>query len=241
MIQSPVSLRRFMVAGLFFLSACLSAQTAEEVVGNYSQALGGADAWKKTQSVSVYGKILMQGMEMPTVIHAKRPELFYQEISFMGKKILQATDGKKGWFVNPFTGSDKPQEMKPEEMAELKEGSQLDDELMFYREKGGQLAVAGNESVEGIPCVILDLTLPRNQKTRYFIDRELWLPVKQITAGPNGEELEQWMSDYRPVDGKWMPFKMVQKINGEVVAETTIDKVEFEAVKDDAIFAMPKP
>lgn len=241
MIQSLVSLRRFMVAGLFFLSACLSAQTAEEVVGNYSQALGGADAWKKTQSVSLYGKILMQGMEMPTVIHAKRPDLFYQEISFMGKKILQATDGKKGWFVNPFMGSDKPQEMKPEEMAELKEGSQLDDELMFYREKGGQLAVAGNETVEGIPCVILDLTLPGNPKTRYFIDRELWLPVKQITAGPNGEEVEQWMSDYRPVDGKWMPFKMVQKIKGEVVSEVTIDKVEFEALKDDAIFAMPKP
>lgn len=217
------------------------AQTVEEVVKQYSQALGGADAWKKARSVTMEGKVLMQGMEMPTVIHTKRPDMFYQEISFMGKKIVQVTDGKKGWYINPFMGSDKPQEMKPEEVAEQKDGSQLDDPLMLYREKGGRVELVGEESVEGIPCIVLDLVMPDNKKTRYFLDKELWLPVKEVMAGPNGEEVEQWLSDYRPVDGKWLPFKMVQKIKGQVVSEVTLEKVSFDALNDDALFSMPKP
>lgn len=225
------------VSGLSF--AC--AQTAEEIVRQYSQALGGADTWKKARSVTMEGKVLMQGMEMPTVIYTKRPDMFYQEISFMGKKIIQATDGKKGWYINPFTGSDKPQEMKPEEMAELKEGSQLDDPLMFYREKGGRVELVGEENVEGIPCVVVELIMPDNKKTRYYLDKELWLPVKEVMAGPNGEDVEQWLSDYRPIEGKWLPFKMVQKIKGQVISEVNLEKVTFDTLIDDTVFSMPKP
>jgi hypothetical protein len=187
------------------------------------------------------GKVLLQGMEMPSVTHMKRPGFFYQEISFMGKKIIQATDGKKGWYINPFMGSDKPQEMKPEEVEELKEGSQFDDQLMFFKEKGGQVSLIGEEKIEGIPCMIVDLTIPGKQKKRYFLDKELWLPVKEVSEGPNGEEVEQWLSDYRLVDGKWLPFKMIQKVKGEVVSEIILDKVVFDSVQDDSIFSMPKP
>lgn len=234
---------RFLIASLIAFGSLyvLRAQTAEEVVDQYVQAVGGAEAWKKAQSLTMEGKVLLQGMEMPSVTHMKRPGFFYQEISFMGKKIIQATDGKKGWYINPFMGSDKPQEMKPEEAEELKEGSQFDDPLMFYKEKGGQVQLAGEENVEGIPCMVVELTMPGKEKKRYYLDKELWLPVKEVSGGPNGEEVEQWLSDYRFVDGKWLPFKMVQKVKGEVLSEITLDKVVFDSVKDDNIFSMPKP
>lgn len=221
------------------LPLAVKSQTAEEIIKNYAQALGGAEAWRKLQSMSMQGRVVMQGMEMPTTIRIRRPSFFYQEISFMGKNIIQATDGSSGWYVNPFMGNEKPQLMKPEEVEELKKGGQMDDELMFYKEKNGKISLEGEEIVEGIPCYVVSLSFEADKTSKYFIDKELWLPVKQVSQKKSEDAVEQWFYDYRSVDGKWVPFRMVQKMKGEILSEILVQKVEFDSVPDEKIFKMP--
>lgn len=224
---------------LTVFSASLRAQTAEDVVKLYSNALGGADAWKKVESMSFKGKVEVQGMSFPMVIHSKRPHFFYQEMEFMGKKMIQVFAGDKGWTINPFTGSDKPQSMSPEEAKEMKEKASFDDALMFFKENGSTIKLLDQAEVGGMATYVVELIEKDGTVTRYFIDKEIGLPLKEISVR-EGEEVEKIFSDFRQVDGKMVPFKMEYKVKGEVVSVLQLENVDFNNVKDDSIFQMPE-
>ncbi|MCX7768735.1 MAG: outer membrane lipoprotein-sorting protein [Flavobacteriales bacterium] len=220
-------------------SASLRAQTAEEVVKFYSNALGGADAWKKVESLSFKGKVEVQGMTFPVVIHSKRPNFFYQEMEFMGKKIKQVFAGDRGWTINPFTGSDKPQPMSPEQAKEMKHNASFDDALMFFEENGSTIKLLDPAKLDGLDTYVVELTEKDGTITRYFIDKELGLPLKEISIR-EGEEVEKIFSDFRQVDSKILPFKMEYKVKGNVVSVLQFEQVEFNNVKDDSLFRMPE-
>ncbi len=47
------------------------------------------------------------------------------------------------------------------------------------------------------------------------------------------------MSNYQPVSGILIPHTVRQLLDGKVVAEMTISKVEINAIDDPSLFSMP--
>ena len=105
-----ISLAVLMSVGL--LAGMATAQTVDEIIAKNLQAKGGVDKLKAIQTVRMTGKVSAQGMEMPMTIVSKRPNLMYQEMQIQDKKIISAFDGEKAWAINPFAGSEAPQELQ---------------------------------------------------------------------------------------------------------------------------------
>src|SRR5687767_8552605 len=85
-----------------FLSSVADAQTVDEIVARNLQAKGGAEKWKSITAVKMTGKVSLQGMELPLIVYAKRPNMSRQEITIQDKKIVQAFDGTTPWMINPM-------------------------------------------------------------------------------------------------------------------------------------------
>ena len=67
------------------------------------------------------------------------------------------------------------------------------------------------------------------------------MQISTATVDPRGNTVRSVteFSDYRDVDGRMVPFAIQQRVNGTVVASTTLSKVEFNVPVEDAIFKMP--
>ena len=66
------------------ISVFTFAQTAEEIVTKYVEAIGGAAAWKKVNSLYYEGKITVQGAEVNVTLTALNGKGVRQNISFGG-------------------------------------------------------------------------------------------------------------------------------------------------------------
>src|SRR5262245_8879642 len=90
----------FIVIGAFSVKA----QTADDVLKNYFNAIGGLDKVKKIQSMKATGNFQQGGMNIPFVMTQKRPNLQLIEVTFQGMTQKIAYDGTMGWMINPFQG-----------------------------------------------------------------------------------------------------------------------------------------
>jgi hypothetical protein len=62
-----------------------------------------------------------------------------------------------------------------------------------------------------------------------------------IDTEDNGQniKMELRFSDFKPVDGRMVPFSVAQFVNGNQILDMKFQKIEFNIPVDDAIFRMP--
>ncbi|MGA9769193.1 MAG: hypothetical protein WBV94_09145 [Blastocatellia bacterium] len=232
----------FSLAVAFCLEA--SAQTVDDIIKKNIDAHGGLQKIKAVKSMKVTGKVIPAGLgqDIPIVIQQKRPNFVRIDITFQGKTQAQAYDGTTGWKTDPFQGSPDPEKVAGEELKDLQEQSDMDGSMVDYKEKGNTVELMGKEDLEGTPVYKIKLTL-KNGDIRYiYIDAENYLELK-ITSRrqtPGGEaELENHLSNYKPVNGILMAHSIDNKVKGQTVSQITFDKVEMDVPMDDSIFRMP--
>ena len=64
-------IKSFFVAAIALVAFNASAQTADEVVGKYLTAMGGADKLKSIKTVKLEGSLSTQGLDIPITITRK--------------------------------------------------------------------------------------------------------------------------------------------------------------------------
>ena len=107
----------------FLTGTLLWAQTADDVIAKYVDALGGAEKVKSIQSIYTEAVAVgPNGSEITTTIYRVQGKLFRSETDFgMGKFGILVTE-KGGWFSNPRNGGAfeaAPAEMVASQQAEL--------------------------------------------------------------------------------------------------------------------------
>ena len=232
----------FSLAVAFCLEA--SAQTVDDIIKKNIEAHGGLQKIKAIKSVKVTGKVLPSniGQDIPIVIQQKRPNFVREDFTFQGKTQTRAYDGTTGWKIDPFQGSSEPEKVAGEELKDIQEQSDMDGSMVDYKEKGNTVELIGKEDLEGTPVYKIKLTL-KNGDVRYiYIDAENYLELKTTSKRqtPGGEvELDNYMSNYKPVNGVLIAHSIENKVKGQTVSQITFDKVEMDVPIDDSIFKMP--
>jgi outer membrane lipoprotein-sorting protein len=226
------------------LAGNLRAQTLEEVLAKNYQAHGGLDKLKAITSWKMKGKIVIpaQGMEMPMEMWQKSPDKMRVEAVFQGKKIVQAYDGRKAWWIMPFL-SEEPQEMSPEQAKLFKEQADFENPLVVYKQKGYKLELLGKEDMEGTPVFKLKLTKTDGKEILFYLDAESGIELKSSMSMKVGEAdalVEVLYGDYKLVDGHMMPFAIENKTNGQTQMQMTMESVEINPALDDSFFSMPE-
>ena len=231
----------FLIFFFLFFSFTFS-QTVDEIISKNIETKGGLEKLKSIKSMKMTGKVFAGGFEMSMTLWAKRPNMSRMEAVFQDQKIVQAYDGEKAWQINPFMGSNEPQEIKGLQAEDLKDRADFDGPLVNYKKKGHKVEFMGKEDLEGTEVYKLKVTMKNSRIVYLYLDTESCIELKQSTTVKyQGNEylVETIFGDYKEVDGVMIPHFIETKLNGQPQAQITIEKVEFNIEIDDSFFKMP--
>jgi outer membrane lipoprotein-sorting protein len=239
-------IRRLLFAALVVVPlwcVAASAQTADEIVNKTIQARGGLEKLKAVNTVRMSGTATLgPGLQAPISLQFKRPGAVRMEFTIQGKALVQATDGKTPWAINPFQGTSDAETLSAEDAKDLNEQADIDGPLVDYKAKGHSVELMGKEDLEGSPVYKLKLTLKSGDVQYIYVDADSFLELKETTKrSQQGKEIEveTYPSNYKEVNGVLFPYSIESKADGHTVFSATLDKIEVNAPVDDAAFKMP--
>jgi len=228
--------------------------TLEEILTKHFETTG-TEKLSKIKTIEMDGKIITQGIEMPFVSKVKAPGKLRTEVTVQGNKMIQAYDGKDGWMVAPWTGTDEPQDINPDQLKQIKDQADFTGKLWKWKDKVQSLELVGKEDMEGTEVYKLkmvdkpeknenDTTEMKDGDVTYiFIDAENFVILKMLAKKKiRGAEMEfeTYQSNYKDKDGILMPFSIKTKMKGKTITQVTIANVQFNLDFDDSIFERPK-
>lgn len=232
---------------LFFNNALNFAQTADEIINKYINAIGGIEKMKSIKTEKTVISIESGGLTIEQTIYKKRPNMLREETKLQGKTSLQVFNGTEGWVVNPFTGRETVEAMPEDDIKEMKIQADLDGELIDYAKKGFKVTAEGEEDVEGAMAYKIKLVTDKNDIINFFIDKETSYLVKQSFKQKNEDgseaESEILFSNFKPVEGRIIPFEMQanSKYMGQIYkTPIKIVSIEFNKETSDDLFKKPE-
>jgi hypothetical protein len=232
------------LAGLTFLAASASAQTADEIVAKFIKTVGGMERIQAVKSLRRTGKFNGGGgFEAVVVEENKRPNLVRQEFQIQGMTGVTAYDGHTGWKIEPWNGKKDAEPLGEEEMKGIVEDSDLDGPLVNYKQKGVKIEYVGTDEVEGTDTYKLKVTMPNGDVRLYYMDTEYFVHIKMDTkrmVRGAEREYETILGDYKEVAGWYLPFSVESGPKGSPFrAKVTYEKIEANVPLDDARFSPP--
>jgi outer membrane lipoprotein-sorting protein len=237
--------RSFCIACLFVAAAAAvgHAQTVDEIVAKNLESRGGIEKWKSIQSMKVTGTIDSGGRTIGLTAWSKRPNLSRQEMSFQGQQMVQAFDGTHVWVLSPGASENKPQEIKGAQADLARAQAEFDSVLLDYKEKGHKVELVGKETDEGHEVYHLKVTRKGGDVQHYFLDADTGIERKITSTlkGPNGETATATIEfgDFREVEGLKAPFSIKNILDGRLISQVTVSKVDFNVPIEDSLFQMP--
>jgi hypothetical protein len=225
---------------LVLAGTVLSAQTADDVISKYLDAIGGKKNIAKIKTLVVDGTMEMQGMEgsiKTTTISGKGLKM---ELDMMGSMIVNCITDQGGWAINPFMGSSSPEDIPEDQYNAAKYQIVIAGPFINYAEAGFKAELAGEEAVGDIKAVKVKLTSPEGKVSEHLFDTDSGYLIRTIDDGDMGENISTF-SDYREIDGFAVPFSVeIDAAGGQAFITSTVEKVEVNVPVDESIFARPE-
>lgn len=245
------TLKMSLAALLFCFLMPLQAQTADDILANYYENIGGLEKMKSLKGVKMKAKVSQGGMEIPLEIFQLSDGRQMTLITFQGKEIKQGVfDGTTLWSHNFMTL--KAEKSDAEATANFKLNSNdFPDSFIDYKEKGYTVELMGKETIDGaetykIKLVKEPIMVDGKQEEDvafYFFDTENFVPIavqSEVKSGPGkGMTSEVTMSDYQEVDGIYFPFSMTQGVKGQPGSPLTVESITLNPTVEDGVFAFP--
>lgn len=237
----------FTTCFLLFAFTIVHAQSAESIINECKEALGGAN-WEKVNSIK-YSTVLEQGgMQIPLEIYQMRDGRMYVKFNYQGMEIVQAAfDGTTLWSTNFMT---QKAEKSTSEDTENHRRSCKDfpNALAQWKELGYKPTLEGEHDVDGAKCYKIRL----EKKTQliegkeqpnieyYYIDKEskaLIMTEEEFVSGEmKGKIGQSKLSDYQEVNGVFIPFSQTEGIKDGFSQTMTFKTVELNTAVDEKIF-----
>lgn len=189
---------------LFLSVSAVTAQSLDEIIGKYYEALGGKEKIQELKTVISEGNFLFMGQEIPVVIYQEHNKGIRVEISVMGMTGYIINTPTEGWTFLPFQGMATPEAMTADQVAEGADQLDLQGPLMNFAEKGHQVEYIGKEDFEGTECYKLKAVLKGGSEATMFIDPSTNLLLKQVVKTKSGGQeniQEQTFSNYQKLEG----------------------------------------
>ena len=200
--------------------------TAEKVVNNYLNAIGGKDKVMAVKTTMMTANATIQGTPLVMTMKASLPNKTSQVISVMGNVAQKSVfDGEKGY----TEGRGQKMDMTTEQIAEAKAANSIFNDLNYT---SGTLVRI--EPLDGKNAIVLKF-----KDTEIFYDMTTWLKVKEVKKikTPDGKEVEvpTNFGDYKEVKGVKFPFSIGQKM-GPMDLNFEIKEIKVNEGVSDADF-----
>jgi hypothetical protein len=217
---------------------------ARKIVDKAIVAMGGEANLAKYKAMTFKGKGTFYGMGQGLPYTgdwaAEPPHRF--RMSIEGAFIL-VLNGDKGW----VSAGGATSEMTKEQLEATKEDNYAHWVTLLtpLKDKGFSLSAIGEEKIENRPAVGVKVTHKGHRDINIYFDKETNLLVKvsrrATPADQGGKEVlvEQFLSDYKEVNGVKVAAKMVDKRDGQPYVDGEIFDVKLAEKLDDKVFDKP--
>jgi len=235
------------LVALAIAAAAAQDLTLDEILKKNEDALGGAEAIAKVQTLKLITRIVMDGgkREASMIIRTKRPNLVRTDMMLQDKNIITAYDGTIAWMINPATGSSDPQKLDEQTAATIS-SSNMDTSigsLAGFRAAGDTVESLGKADFAGSPVYRIMVTYKTGMVATYFLDATTFLPVKTIASFPRvaeDTEVEGYPADYERIAGILFAHTIDQRVGGSSIGKMIYEKIEVNEPMDDSLFKLPE-
>ncbi len=234
---------------LLLTAACLSmnfsfAQNADEVISKHIAAIGGAENWKKVNSMVMSGSMSMQGTDISMTRTVAHKTGFRNEISLMGMTGYQILTPTEGWSFMPFGGQTAPEAMTADDVKESQDDLDAQGALVDYAAKGHTVEYLGKEEVDGTECHKLKVAYKSGRTETMFFDPSSFYLIKSVSVRKaNGQEVEMStiFSNYEKLPEGIVVAKSISLPLGPGMnADFSVSKVDVNASIDPSAFVPAK-
>ena len=224
--------------------------TIQELYLNYIQANGGLAQIQSLRSVIISGRISNyikeDAVSVDFKLCRKQPNRMRMRMDFEQYSMLTIYDGEQGWRRwTHDNGATHEIELDAAALSSVRTSSSLHSPLYEMRDQLSDFEVVAMETVNGRSALKLQAVQQSDSKYRtLWLDAENYQELKLI---PNWDELpselsayyhELVLSDYRNIDGHWMPYQADYYLDGEVVRSTVVTKVRVNVGVFDGYFSL---
>jgi len=211
----------------------------DAIVAKHLAALGGADVLRATKTLSYTVSGEKAGKKFTKTVHYARPGKMRVDYETEEGKGAKGFDGKVAWAKKP---GEVAMAMSADDTASMKLHADFDEPLLDYGKRGIGVKLISTSEVAGTPAYELELTLPKGDTERLFLDAATFLPLQKTwTMKKDGKatQVATRFGDYKKVQGRAINHSTEFRGDG-VTAKSVVTQVVFDKPFDASIFAMPK-
>ena len=217
-----------------------NAQTADDIVNKYVDAMGGKDKLAQIKTKSIESTTQVMGNEGPSSINIVDGVGYKVTSEINGQTFTTCYTDKGGWQVNPYAGAATPTPLPDELYKQGRSVLDITGPLYNYAAKGNKVELLGKEGNE----YKLKVTSKDSVEITAYIDTTTYYINKVVaSASMMGQTMEvtSSFSNYKKEDGGFVFAYTVEiSYGGQFNVATTIKKIEINKTIDPAIFVMPK-
>jgi len=212
----------------------------KEILTRAEKAMGGSDAWKKTNTLMMKGVLQTEDASafVAIEIYKKAPDKSLLKMKLpQDMEMREVCDGKSAWMEDPRGGY---REFKGAELESRLKRSQFSEQSkMILLAATGK--VLGADKIGLHSVYVVEYSSQKNETTKLYFDAEsgLVLRSEETAAKPDGAYTTKLdMDDYRDVDGMMVPFRMKRTEKGSVI-KIKLTQVKNNLPIDDEMFVKP--
>lgn len=238
-------MKKTLLSGMLFLLVFVAqAQTADEIIAKHLEAMG-SKSWESVKTMIMESKVTVQaapGMEIPmtmTVINHKSARV---DLTVMGMTQISCVNGDKGWANNPFAGQMEAQPLTADQVAGMRDMTELAGSLYNYKVKGYTVEYVGMEDQNGVEVHKIKIVKSPTQTEYALIDPQNWFQIKNISVAiVDGHEAtaETSYSNFKKEGELVFPYTIEQNNPMMGASVTTVTTLKINEPVDEKIFDMP--
>jgi len=240
------------IIALFF-AVCAHAQTVDDIINKYIDAVGGREAISKIKSLHIEGEAYVKGDTVSSDKGIARSSGIVNLIvgkgwksestDFNGIKNIQCVTDTGGWSVTSIPGFPMPTAtvMSKDTYNAFKVNLQVGGLLMNYVENGCKAELVGKETMDSISVYKIKLTKSSNESDFYINANTYYLIKTELGAEKTPNLATIINTNYQKTDiGYMIPFIVTISMPNGGNATQTITKVVVNPVIDPKIFERPE-
>jgi hypothetical protein len=215
--------------------------TADEVLNNYTKAIGGRAAIEKIKSAVIRGTIANASGSTGTFEAAQiAPDKGYETMTTQRGTRIRVLNQQRGWEKTAFGVN----ELGGQQLQDMKLSLALFGNLNL-KDQFTKFEVIGTDKIANHDASVVKATRPDQKRERLYFDSESGLLLRRITEmnskiGVIAEETD--FDDYRDVEGVKLPgtirLSVIDTQNPTSIRK--IDKIEFNTPIENSKFDKPR-